>query len=370
MLYEQYTLKSKHVPNRLWAQSMEINSAGEGGSVTPRIIGRYAGLADGGWGAVSVEAISVTEESLARTRGLVLNRKNLDGFKRLVEEFRRKNDAPLLIFQLSHSGRQSGSFSRRVKTYGIEDDGIPVLTESDLRRIEDEFVEAAGLARIAGADGVDIKACHGYLLGELLRPANTREDAYGGSAENRARLITNVFGALSKEFPEMITGSRISLYEGIRGGCGTSSAGEVVEDLDEMMVIIGLMIKAGALFINVSAGIPAVTPHITRPVKANSFFQYYHFRYAKLVKERYPETAVVGSAYSAGGEISLRWAEENLRKGYTDFAGFGRQTLADPQFPLKALDPPGSIRYCTLCGGCSKLLKNQEEVYCSYYEKK
>ncbi|TAL32974.1 MAG: hypothetical protein EPN93_15015 [Spirochaetes bacterium] len=370
MLFEPYQLQSKRVPNRIWAQSMEINSADARGGVTPRVVERYAALADGGWGAVSVEAISVTGESLARSRGLVLDRKNLDGFKRLVEAFRAKSESALLIFQLSHSGRQSGAFSRRVKAFGAEDDGIPVLGEADLRRIEEEFIDAARLAREAGADGVDIKACHGYLLGEFLRPSNDRDDTYGGTRENRARLITNVIGGVSGEMPGFIAGSRVSLYEGIRGGCGTAAADEVVEDLDDMTGIISLMVKAGASFINVSAGIPAVTPHITRPVKANSFFLYYHFRYAKLIRDRFPGVAVVGSAYSAGGERSLDWAGENIRKGYADFAGFGRQTLADPRFPAKALDAPDSIRFCTLCGGCSTLLKNQQEVYCSFYEKK
>ncbi len=367
ILFEPFAVKSKRAPNRLWAQSMEINSAGPGGGVSPRVIDRYAALARGGWGVVSVEAISVTPDSLARTRGLVINRENLDGFKRLVEASRAQG-ASLMIFQLSHAGRQAGAFSRRVKAWGA-DDGIPVLSTGDLRRIEDEFIESARLAFEAGADGVDIKACHGYLLGELLRPSNVRDDEYGGSPENRARLVTNVIAAISRELPALVTGSRISLYEGIRGGCGTAGADDVVEDLDDILALAGLIARAGASFINVSAGIPALTPHITRPVKADSFFQFYHYRYAKLVKRALPGCAVAGSAYSAGEERSLEWADENLRRGYADFAGFGRQTLADPMFPVKAQDGPGSIRRCTLCGGCSRLLKDQMEVRCSFYEK-
>jgi 2,4-dienoyl-CoA reductase-like NADH-dependent reductase (Old Yellow Enzyme family) len=369
MLFEPITIKSKRAPNRLWAQSMEINSADAGGGVSPRILDRYAALARGGWGVVSVEAISVTGDSLARTRGLVLNRKNLDGFKRLADAFRAHNGESILIFQLSHAGRQAGVFSRRVKAWGNGDDGIPVLSGDDLAGIGDQFVEAARLAAEAGADGVDIKACHGYLLGELLRPSNTREDAYGGSVANRARLVTDVIAALSRELPALITGSRISLYEGIRGGCGSASADDVVEDLDDILAAAGLVVRAGASFVNVSAGIPSVTPHITRPVKADSFFQFYHYRYAKLVKRAFPECAVVGSAYSAGEERSLAWAYENIRKGYADFSGFGRQTLADPMFPVKAMDASHSIRRCTLCGGCSKLLKDQAEGRCSFYEK-
>ena len=369
-LFSEYTINNRVVSNRLMAQAMEINQAGENGTVTGPVIERYRQLARGGWGIVSLEAVSVTPESLARPSGLIINQKNLDGFKRLVEAFKKENDNSLLIFQLTHSGRQSGSFSRRVKVYDDNDDTCQLLTADELSHISHQFHSAVELSHLAGADGVDIKACHGYLLGEMLRPANDRSDGYGNDARGRTRILHDVFKKASSDFPNLIIGSRISLYEGIRGGCGTAGPDELVEDTTDMMSCIGIMKDAGAHYINISAGIPAVTPHVTRPVKTNSFFLYYHFRYQKLVKEKFPALTVMGSAYSSGGEYAFSLAEENIAKGYVDIAGFGRQNLADPMTPRKIMDGERDpVHYCTLCSGCSRLLKKFQPVHCIVYDK-
>ncbi len=71
----------------------------------------------------------------------------------------------------------------------------PVITDDELERLEDDYVEAARLALEAGFRAVDIKATHGYLLSELLG-AKTREGRYGGSLENRTRFIRNVIGKI------------------------------------------------------------------------------------------------------------------------------------------------------------------------------
>jgi 2,4-dienoyl-CoA reductase-like NADH-dependent reductase (Old Yellow Enzyme family) len=353
-------------PNRLVAQAMETNCAEDGG-ITPGIINRYERLAAGGWGVVFVEAMSITDRHLARKRGLIITRDRLDGFKRLAESFRKANDRSLLLFQLSHSGRLSGPFSRIVKAYEDDLADAPVLSEAEIDEAVDSCIAAAGLAREAGADGVDIKACHGYLGGELLRPGNTRRDRYGTTPENRARYVAATIREIKREHPGFLAGSRVSLFEGIRGGCGTAGPSEVIEDLSDMLEVVSSIVDAGADFINVSAGIPALTPGLTRPMTAGDVNLYHHFRYAKAVKDRCGRVAVIGSAYSTGREQAPGYAGENIEKGYTDFAGFGRQNLADPLFAAKLLSGSDTIDYCTLCGGCSRLLKKQEEVFCTTY---
>ncbi len=363
-IFKPFRLKDTSVRNRLVAQAMEINSSGAGGCVSEKILSRYNKLARGKWGIVFVEAISVTGASLARKHGLVMTRENLGGFRRLVEEFKGNDDKALIMFQLTHAGRVAGDFSKKTCVYNNGSDGIPELTTSEIERIKDEFIRACGMAREAGADGVDIKACHGYLLGEMLRPLNRRRDVYGGNAENRARLICDIIREAKRNFPGLIMGSRISFYEGIRGGCGTSSADEIIEDPAGIIEEVGFIVRAGVDYINVSAGIPSVTPKLTRPGEDGIFNMYTHFRYAKVLKDKFPDTTIIGSAYSAGLHASAGFADENIGKGYTDLAGLGRQNLADPLFPIKLQENPGSIRWCRLCGGCSKLLKSMKNVFC------
>ena len=363
-IFKPYRINDASVRNRLVAQAMEINSSDAGGSVSEKILSRYNKLAQGKWGIVFVEAISVTDTSLARKNGLVISRENLSGFKRLIQEFKGYDDKALIMFQLTHAGRVAGDFSTKACIYKGSSTDIPELVTAELGRIKDDFIKACGLAHEAGADGIDIKACHGYLLGEMLRPLNRRRDMYGGDAQNRARLICDIIKEVKRNYPGLIIGSRISFYEGIRGGCGTSSANEVIEDLSDIIETTGIIVRAGADYINVSAGIPSQTPKLTRPGEDGIFNMYSHFRYAKILKENFPDTAVIGSAYSAGASASASFADENIGKGYTDLAGFGRQNLADPLFPLKLAEDPGSITWCKLCGGCSKLLKSMKNVFC------
>lgn len=371
-IFSEYKLSGKVAKNRLVAQAMEINSATAGGGVGPEIIERYQQLSRGGWGIVFVEAISITDEYLARKNGLVINKKNLDGFKRLVDDFKKIDDKSLLMFQITHSGRKSGDFSNRIKAYD-DDEEIPVVSESGLSEIRDLFMESAELAQKAGADGVDIKACHGYLLGEFFRPLNRRTDGYGGTVEDRGRLLASIISSIKDKLPDFIVGTRISLYEGIRGGCGTNGPDEVIEDLRDMLKVLSGIADAGVDFFNVSAGIPTITPNLTRPSEDSIFNLYHHFRYAKSVKDAFPDVATIGSAYSVGMGNAIEFAKENVGKSYTDFAGFGRQNLADPLFPKKLMDAThskDSVNYCLLCGGCSGLLRKQKKVYCIKYGKK
>ncbi len=372
LLKQPIDINNLTISNRLVAQAMEINSSGPDGAIGPDGFKRYKNLAEGGWGIVFVEAISVSSDYRAREKGLVISEKNLDSYKHLVEIFKKEAPTSRLLFQLTHSGRCSGEFSKKIKVYPNqnpdEKDEIPVATKNELESIQNAFLNAIALANQAGADGVDIKACHGYLGGEMLRPLNQRDDKYGGSVQNRARFLSTIIKKAVNHYPEMIIGTRLSLYEGIRGGCGTSHPNEVVEDLPDILNVIDYIVSAGTNYLNISAGIPTQTPEITRPLKGSFVPMYHHFRYTKMIKERYPGLAVIGSAYTLAQEKASLFAQENLEKDYVDLIGLGRQNLADPLYPKKLFTNPEPINYCQLCSGCSNLLKTQKRVKCIKYD--
>jgi 2,4-dienoyl-CoA reductase-like NADH-dependent reductase (Old Yellow Enzyme family) len=366
-LFKSRRILNKEAPNRFAAQAMEINSAGSDGGVNDTVINRYKKLAEGGWGIVFLEATSITGRHLARPNGLVLSDRNLDGFKRLVDEFRSVNDTSLFIAQLTHSGRQSGDFSRKVKVYEDAEKDAPVLTGEELDEVLHWFNKAVGLAKQAGFDGVDVKTCHGYFGAELLRPLNIRTDKYGGSVENRARLIASAIKYGVDEYPGFIVGTRMSVYEGMRGGCGTAGPGEILEDLNEMKQIVTIFARSGAHFLNISGGVPGHNSQLVRPNKNDIFCRLSHYRITRRFKEWFPDLAVIGSAYTMVDSSSLDFARENVSKGYTDFAGFGRQNLADELMPAKIRGGSNSVRYCTMCGRCSGLLSKSVEVYCGFH---
>jgi hypothetical protein len=104
-----HALGTHTAPNRLVAQAMETNCA-EGGGITPGIIRRYEGLAEGGWGIVFMEAVSITERHLARKRGLIITKDRLDGS--LVERSEGKRSVAPPV-SAEPPGRLSGAFHDR-----------------------------------------------------------------------------------------------------------------------------------------------------------------------------------------------------------------------------------------------------------------
>ncbi len=363
-LFSSQTIGKRVAQNRFVAQPMEGNDS-IGGAVSPRAIRRYVELAGGKWGIIVIEALSIDAQSLARKDQMVINREHLDGFKTLVSEMKKADPNSIILFQITHSGRKSGkAFSHPTAMYDPQE-GEHRLTTGELDGIQRKFVDAVLLAEEAGADGVDFKLCHGYLGCEMLRPANIRDDKWGGSFENRTRLlresVAQVRSRLTRD--DFILGSRISYYEGIRGGCGTASADDAVEDLTEMDEVIRLMASLKLDYLNVSAGIPGLTSEITRPTNTSKWFYLHQFRYARRAKAIAGDMKVFGSAYTVLREESLAAAEENLMRGDADFIGWGRQTLADPLFPSKVIAGK-DVDYCKLCSGCSKLMVKQEQVGC------
>jgi 2,4-dienoyl-CoA reductase-like NADH-dependent reductase (Old Yellow Enzyme family) len=319
----------------------------------------------------------VTGDCLARVNQLILERRNLEGFKRLVGAFKEANPEGLLLVQITHSGHKGHGGTVPTSITEPVPSGARYLATGELEEIRERFVAAARLAEEAGADGIDFKLCHGYLGSELLRPSNNRTDGWGGSFADRTRFlresIPEIRAASSR--PDFIVGARVSLYEGIRGGCGTVAADELVEDLAEMKKVVLLMKELGMDYVNVSAGIPGETSEITRPVPQGRWFYLHHIRYSKTVMEtlradggeggRRP--AVIQSAFSLLKAEALGLAADCIGRGYSDFAGFGRQQFADPETPAK-LFRGEEPRWCIACSGCTKLMVKQVNDGCSFHD--
>ncbi|OGP78487.1 MAG: hypothetical protein A2V86_15665 [Deltaproteobacteria bacterium RBG_16_49_23] len=383
MLSSPIQIGGKNAQNRIVNQPMECNDGDAEGNPTQRTFERYRRLAEGGAGIIVVESLAITYESRARKNQLKISEETAKSLERLVKEMREVNPKPLILFQINHSGRVSGAaFSKVVSLYPTGDPDIHLLTEEEIGKIKEMFVKAAIIARQVGADGIDFKHCHGYLCGEMLRPANTRPDRYGGDFENRTRFFRETTEKIKKaiDTKNFLMGVRYSFYEGIPGGLGTAGPEEVEEDLFEPLRFAKMVEEMGMDYINISAGIPAITPEIVRPTKNYPEGVYRHFGWAKTVK-RLVRIPVIGSGYSylRDGKNDLKqsdplkksflyWAEKNLKKGHVDLVGIGRQSLADPLFAKKFLsDDVAKVNFCTACGGCSVLLRSQAEVGCTVY---
>jgi 2,4-dienoyl-CoA reductase-like NADH-dependent reductase (Old Yellow Enzyme family) len=377
------SIGKKTAPNRIVFQPMECNDADPSGDPSELTMKRYRRFAEGGAGIIFSESLTLTTESRARKSQMAITEQNAEGLARLIKEMREVNQDSLVLFQLNQSGRLSeAAFSKVISVYATGDPEIHVLTEEEIEKISSNFVKAAVIAKQVGANGIDFKHCHGYVCTEMIQPANTRNDRYGGSFENRTRFFRETAGRMKTALDDdsFLLGVRFNFYDGVTGGFGTAGPDEVVEDFTEPLAFSKLMDDVGMHYINVSAGVAG--SEITQPSNKYPEGVYRLFGWAQAVKEAV-SIPVIGSGYTylRNGKNKLPepneekksflyWAEKNIRDGNVDMVGVGRQSLADPLFPKKILAGESKeVNYCTICDRCLELMFAQKVVGCAVYDK-
>ena len=373
--------------NRFFAQPMECNDEDETGSPSESTAERYRRLAAGEAGLVSLEAISITRESRSRDNQLMIMEPNRGPLKKFVKAVKEANPKMLFIFQLTHSGELSHpGFSRRVTVKPLYGYGGDLLSEDDIDKIIGDFVLAAQIAHDAGADGIDMKLCHGYLGTQVLRPYNDRKWKYGGSWENRSRFAFELYERIQKAVGDrnFLIGSKISAWEGFPGGFGTDGPDSPIIDLTEPVLLLQGLEERGAQFFIQSAGSPSITTSLTQADKRSPFFAYLHQYFAKELKKHLkPETVLIGSNFAPfrDGKNGLcavppeqsstfAYGAQCIERGVMDMIGLARQSFADPLLPKKLREgKEDEIKWCTICDNCLELLIRQSKVGCCTYNR-
>lgn len=387
ILLSPIKIGTRTCPNRFFMQAMECTDADADGNPSDLTYQRYENLFRGEAGMVSLEAISITDKSRSRMNQLMIMPKNIKPLTNFVKLMKEINPNTLFIFQLTHSGELSNpSFSRRVTVKPLPGLGGDILTEEEIDQIMDDFVLAAKIAHEAGADGIDMKLCHGYLGSQILRPYNDRSWKYGGSWENRRQFAFDLYERIQKAVNDknFLIGSKISVWEGFPGGFGTAGPDTPVIDLTEPIDLVKGLEERGAQYFVQSAGSPSITVSLTQADKSAPYFAYLHQTFAKAFRDNLkPNTVVIGSNYSIfrDGKNKLcavspedssmfSYGAANISKGITDMIALGRQSFADPLLPKKLKEGcEAEIKYCTACDNCLELLIQQSPIGCCTYNK-
>ena len=375
-LNREITFSGKTAVNRFAVLPTESNCAAEGGVPSADTIERYRNFASGGAGLIYCEATAINADARARVNQLVLTPENAESFIPLVRAVKDENPDALFIIQLDHAGALADpGFSKPVCLYERKGTDTPVLTDDEIKKTIDSFINSSLAAEKAGFDGVEIKICHGFLGTDFIQPLNTRSGSYGGSFKNRTSFITEFAdGVRKKAGKNFLLGLRIPAYESIPGGFGTGGPDEVIEDLSEPVEMCRLAEKAGVSIISVSAGSAVGNADLIHPTEKYPDGVYRHFGWAAAIKKAV-NIPVVGAGYSYLGDGSRGigsweyWAEKNVADGNIDFVGMGRQGFADPHLPEKiSAGNSGAVNYCTACLGCGGLLLSQQHVKCVVYK--
>ena len=342
-LFEPLRLRGLELPNRVWLSPMCQYSAGPDGVPGDWHLVHLGARVVGGFGLVLTESAAVSPRGRISPADVGLwSDEQVAGWRRITG-FAHAHGTAIGV-QLGHAGRKA---STRVPGRGRgslppEEGGWPALAPSasayrgfaspaeaspgDLDRIVADFAAAAARAVRAGFDAVEIHAGHGYLLHQFLSPrANHRTDAYGGSFENRTRLLLRVVEEVRADWPaDRPLLVRLSATDWVPGGWTP----------DETVELARLLAGRGVDLLDVTSG--GLDPDQEIPVAAG-----YQVPFARRIR-----AAVPGLPVSAVGLVTdPEQAETIVAGGAADAVLLARAALREPSWPLRALArlDPGAL---------------------------
>ena len=382
------------IPNSLAVHPMEAADGDAQGHPGELVFRRYERFAAGGAGLLWAEATAVVPEGRAYPRQLWLNSESKESFAALVKRMREvaaesigPAHKPVIVLQLTHSGRyskpqgtphplicQRDPYRDALSIQPEPDpntkskipDDWPVVTDEYLDKLVDAYVEAARIAFEVGFDAVDIKSCHGYLIGELLACRN-REGKYGGSFENRTRFLLEVIDGIHRELGEdKAVVTRLSIYDAVPHpfGWAIDKKDYTQPDLTEPGKLIALLAERGVKMINVTVADPHYNPHYGRPFSqpvANGYESPEHplagvarlIGLAGEIQKEFADIAIVGTGYSWLRTLMPNVAAACKANGLAAVIGVGRMAFAYPDF-AKDIIHKGRLDLSKVCIACSK----------------
>jgi len=394
---EQVIINGKQLGNRIAIQPMEGWDGTTTGGITEDVLRRWQRFGESGAKLIyGGEAMAVRPDGRANPNQLIITDENKTDLAtlrdRLIASHRERfgqTEDLVIGFQLTHSGRfckpnDKTRMEPRVayrhpildKKFRIMSDD-QVWTDGEIERLIGDYVKAAKIAWDVGADFVDIKHCHGYLLHEFLS-GFTRPGKYGGSFENRTRVLQEIIAGIRASGNRIDFAVRLSAFDfapfkpdpalsqpgklgpGIpedfshclpyRYGFGVNQQNPVEYDLTETFRFVDLCAQLGVKLVNLTAGSPYYVPHIQRPAAYPPSDGYQppedplvgvarQINVVREVKARAPKNLVlVGTGYSYLQEYLPHVAQYVVRNGWTDIVGLGRMVLAYPGILADAIE--------------------------------
>lgn len=236
------------IPNRIAKAAMEENMGDADHAPSAELINLYSAWAQGEAGLILTGNVMVDARAMTGPGGVVLeDDRHLDRFRAWASASRSRGAQ--VWMQINHPGRQMPAAlgqetlapSAIALDLGAQSKRFPVpraMTAADIAEVEHRFVETARLAERAGFTGVEIHAAHGYLVSQFLSPlSNRRDDQWGGSLENRARLLLDIVkGVRAAVAPGFAVAVKLNSADFQRGGFSPDEAQAVVAMLDGLGV--------------------------------------------------------------------------------------------------------------------------------------
>lgn len=334
-MFSPINIRDLQIPNRIWMSPMcQYSCEAQDGTPTDWHKVHLGTRAIGGAGLIMAEATAVTPEGrITPWCTGIWNEDQGQAWAEIVEFIDAQGSVPAI--QLAHAGRKGSSHRAWSGTGSVDisEGGWETVSASSIafdtyerpRQLETaevyqlvkDFVEATTRAVAAGFKLVEVHAAHGYLIHQFLSPiSNTRDDEFGGSLENRSRLLTEIVEGIRQEHPELPLLVRFSATDYAPDGW----------DLEQTIEVATKCRALGADLFDISSG--GLITGVKIPTGPS-----YQAHFAEELKTSIGENDVV----SAVGQITeVEQANELVSSGRVDAVMLGRQLLRDPYWPLRA----------------------------------
>lgn len=343
-LFQPGRLGTLRIENRIIMPAMASQLAEPDGRVSERLLDYYRARAQGGAGLIIPAYASVSADCPLMFNMSIYDDSWTSDWARLIDAI-HQHGAKAGI-QLMHVGMlylfagfvPKGAAMKVLAPMPWVREDIPcdVLTGESIQRYIQDFAGAARRAKQAGADLVEVHACHGSLAGMFMSPIlNRRTDEYGGSIENRARFPREVVEAIRRDVgPDFPISVRINATDDLEGGT----------TIEEAMDQARILESAGADAISVSRGIE---------FWATTTIPSYLYPDGSMLDLVDGIKRAVSIPVMAAGKITPELARDVIAEGRADFVALGRPLLADPELPNKLREGRiEEVRRCIYCMNC------------------
>lgn len=357
--FEAAVLGSLRLKNRFVRSATWEGLADDEGSCTAELNALIGELARGEIGLIISSHAYVSPEGQAGPWQLAVHHDRfIPGLKTLAAAAR--DGGSQIVLQLAHAGLQAARALTKTEVLApsrIAMRGTKVgraMTPEDIERVAQDFTAAAQRAREAGFDGIQIHAAHGYLLSQFLSPHfNRRKDEYGGSLQNRARLVLEILqrikAALGPQFPVLI---KVNSEDFLKNGL----------KVPDMLQLATLLARSGIDGIELSGGTNDAAS-IYHPVRQGHAAVEEPEVYYRDAAQRYKQHIGV-PLMLVGGIRSFPVATDLIQQGLADFVALCRPLIREPN--LIARWQAGDVRKatCDSCNLCFEPIWKGQGVHC------
>lgn len=335
-IFESTTIGGIHIQNRIIRSATAFSLSDKDGYVTPQIIEKYNQLANGEIGLIIFEDTSVGETTLEPKQLKICNNSYIDPLKKITSDIHHGKGK--VIIQLSHSG----IIQKQGAIVNVADKIIDMtLNKDDIQTIVCQFADAAQRTKVAGFDGVEIHCAHGYFLNKFLSPHyNHRLDKYGGSLDNRIRIVVEIIKSI-----KIKCGSSYPIF--VKLNCSDFISEEQTNQLSEYKQMASILEKSGVDAIEISGGFVAHKLGPARKRIQKSEDEGYFTRYATEIAKGVSIPIIV-----VGGFRSIETIQSVINQGKIAAVALSRPLIREPELIKRWKNGDIKKSKCTSCNAC------------------